>query len=64
MHMPTYIILQPYRNRSFDSNTRKPNISLMIMNYILMKYIGFLVIHNKIFVLNTLIIVSINNTYK
>lgn len=29
--MPTYIILQPYRNRPFNSNTRKPNISLTIM---------------------------------
>lgn len=26
-----YIILQPYRNRPFDSNTRKPNISLIII---------------------------------
>lgn len=31
MHMPTYIILQPYRNRPFNSNTRKPNISLTII---------------------------------
>ena len=46
-----YIILQPYRNRPFDSNTRKPNISLMI---IIDNSEAYWVsgIHAKIFVLN------------
>ena len=47
--MPMYIILQPYRNRPFNSNTRKPNISLIISNSETYWISG---IHAKIFVLN------------
>ena len=31
IHILAYIILQSYRNRPLDSNTRRPNISLTIM---------------------------------
>ena len=55
IYILAYIILQSYRNRPLDSNTRRPNISLTIM--ILVKHIEFLV-HPKIFVLNASIIIS------
>ena len=34
IHILVYIILQSYCNRLLDSNTRRPNISLIIMIYI------------------------------
>lgn len=52
--MPMYIILQPYRNRPFNSNTRNPNISLMIMigNSEAYWVSGIHAYPSKIFVLN------------
>lgn len=59
MHMHPYIILQPYCNRPFNSNVRRPNISLRIMICINEVYWLFGV-HSKIFVLNAFIIVTRN----
>lgn len=59
MHMHPYVILQPYRNRPFNSSIRKQNISLKIIICINEVYWLFGV-HNKIFILNAFIIVTRN----
>lgn len=51
MHMKLYITLQLYRNRFFDSNIRRPNISLMIIICINEAYCVF-GIQTEVFVLN------------
>lgn len=55
MYMLAYVILQPYRNRPFDSNIRRANISLIIMIGISEAY-WVSGIHSKIFVLNASIV--------